>query len=61
LILKSSGFSYSGNFMVFPPVWGVWKLILKKVHWPWAVSEADLIVEMWKGMKVVGEFGINTQ
>ena len=38
----------------------VWKLILRKVHWPWIVSLTDLMVETWKGMNVVAELGIRT-
>lgn len=37
-----------------------WKFILKKVHWPCWVSLQDLIVDMWKGIKEVGPFGIKT-
>ena len=38
----------------------MWKLILKKVHWPYTVSETLLIVLIWTGIQVVGEFGIKT-
>ena len=52
------GSSICGYYMLGEAV--VWKLILRKVHCPCTESDALFIVETWKGMKVVAEFGIST-
>lgn len=52
------GSSIGGNYMLGDGA--MWKFILKYVHCPWTESEALLMVETWKGMKVVGELGIST-
>lgn len=60
-IIRLLGSSMGGNVIWLPTLDAVWKLILKKVHWPCCYSDTLLIVEMCKGTKVVGLLGTKTQ